>query len=205
MALETPRLRRLAPFLVPVAILIAGWALLVRPAAAERTRIVGRLAEARARAAAIQAEVSESIPPPSPGNALGAFQQTLASGDATAAVIEQLARLASSQLAGELMIETGPHATVEAPSNGPQAVQAAVDARLHLFEIPLTYSPITMAFETEYPQVGQFLWGLRDLATIVEIRKVEITPQPERVRPMLHVSLTLFAFARAAARPGGAL
>jgi len=196
MPFDISRLRQLLPFVVPVIVLAAGWSLLIRPAATERSTIARSLRDAQQRAAAIRRSIDEPIPPPAAGNPENAFNRRLATGDGTAAVLEQLARLASTAQAAELTIETGARVAVDANTNGPRPAAPAVDPRLALFNTPLAYSPITMSFETGYQQVGQFLWELRDLATIVEIRKVEITPQPERAQPTLHVAVAMNAYAR---------
>jgi hypothetical protein len=197
--MDMMRLRRVAPLLVPTMLAIGGWVLLVRPAAAERERIIGRMADAQLRIAQIQAAINEPMPRMTSADPAAVFARRMASGDATSAVLEQLARLASAELAGDLTIETGERVDVAVTSGGPRVDEAPLDPRFALFDTPLAYSPLTMSFEAEYRHVGQFLWNLRDLATLVEVRRLEIKPQPERVRPTLHVSLTLLAYAKPAA------
>jgi hypothetical protein len=59
-----------------------------------------------------------------------------------------------------------------------------------------------MSFDAEYARAGELLWRLRDLATTVEIRSLEARPVVEDTPPTsaakrrIHVSLTLFAYAR---------
>jgi hypothetical protein len=94
-------------------------------------------------------------------------------------------------------------------ATGPQVsgVGALPDPRFKLFDTPLAYSPILMSFDADYASLGGFLWRLRELATTIEVRSLEIRP---RLRDgsdgagavpdgRVHAGLTLFAYARQSA------
>lgn len=188
------RLRRLAPLGALLLVVVAGWMLLVSPTASSNAQAARAFDALRQRL--VQAQVSLSEPPPAPPSTdpIAAFERQVAAGDASSQLLEQLARLATGASAANLDIQTGERVIVAA-AGGPQVAGGALpDPRFVLFEVPLAYSPIIMSFDAQFARVGQFLWELRDPATLVEIRRVEIRPlaQDDRV----HVMLLLFAYAR---------
>ena len=202
-----PRIREYAPFAIPVVILVAGWLLLVRPTAADTARAGRELEALRARERGVRAMLAEPPAPAVVGDAAAAFVRQVAAGDATAALLEQLARLASRVPVGNLLIETGPRVALTGADAGPQVTGGpGTDPRFALFETPLAYSPIEMSFDADYAALGEFLWNVRDLATTVEIRRVSVKPLPRVAGApadgRVHVAVTLFAYARAAAAPG---
>jgi hypothetical protein len=163
----------------------------------------------------VRTTLTQPVPPPLPGDPVAAFERQVAAGDATSTLLEQLARLASSSRAGNLLIETGERVSIAADGAGPRLTGAApTDPRLQLFAVPLAYSPVSMSFDADYASLGEFLWRLRDLATTVEIRTMEVKPRaasaagPEpAVLPVadgaVHVALTLFAYSREATATHG--
>ena len=74
------------------------------------------------------------------------------------------------------------------------AAAERLDPRLELFPTPLSYTPITIGFDSSYQQLGKFLWQLHGLPTLVEIRSVEIGPAG--VPSLVHLSLVVMAFQR---------
>jgi hypothetical protein len=107
------------------------------------------------------------------------------------ATIEALARLASSPghpaQAHGLLIEAGQPSSAGIGGAATEAIP--LDPRWVLFAGPLEYTPIKVTFEATYERLGLFLWRLRDLPTLVDVRSVDI----ERSLPLLKVKLTLFA------------
>jgi hypothetical protein len=200
-----PRIVRAAPPALAVVILAAGWMLLVQPRFAESTRAGREVDGLRQRLMMVQRSVAEPLPPAPATDPAVTFEREVAAGDASAQLLEQLARLAAAAPATNLLIETGERVTLTsgAPS-GPQAGSVAVpDPRFRLFNTPLTYSPVTMSFDAEYARVGEVLWALRDLATTVELRRVEARPV-ENTQGRVHVTVTLFAYARPRPAAGSA-
>ena len=59
-------------------------------------------------------------------------------------------------------------------------------------------TPITVAFDAQYAQLGRFFWNLRTLPVSVELRSVDLAPSKS---PMMHAKLVLFAFRRGATAP----
>jgi hypothetical protein len=57
-----------------------------------------------------------------------------------------------------------------------------------------------VTFEATYDRVGLFLWRLRDLPTVVEVRSLEIA----RALPLLRVKVVLFALQRSDCAPAPA-
>jgi hypothetical protein len=198
---DLAKLRPLAPVVAPVVILAAAWFLLLGPAIARNSRTARDLDAARQRLLMARRAVSGPVPPAVAGDPAALFVRTLAARDATPQLLEQLARRAADATAEGLTIETGEPATVAAASGPQVANQPQPDPRLALFDVSLAYSPITMSFDAEYPQIGSFLWNLRDLATVIDVRSFELRPVPQRTRRLEHVTLTLFAFARQASNP----
>jgi hypothetical protein len=209
--IKSERIRQLAPFGLPLLILIVGWMFLVRPAAAERARASRQADTLGQRLVAARASVAQPPPAVDIGDPAAAFQRQVAAGDATSPLMEQLARLASSASVTNLLMETSERVVMTAAqASGPQVAGASPDPRFMMFDTPLTYSPVSMSFDGEYARVGDLLWRLRSLATAVEIRELEIRPrlrggagpsgegasEARSVQDGVHVSLTLFAYAR---------
>ncbi len=213
MPLETMTLSRHAPLAIFVALLAAGWMLLVQPRANANARTAKEIDSLRERVTALRTSMANPLPPAPPVDPIATFEQHVPEGDATSALLEQLARVAAASRVSNLLIETAdPVVVATSGGSGPQVVGgAAPDPRFALFAAPLTYSPVTMSFDAEYASAGEVLWLLRDLATTVEIRTFEARPVVnERAAgstapAKIHVSLTLFAYARqhAASVAGG--
>lgn len=194
------RLRRFAPLAVALVIVAAGWMLFVAPAMARSSRSARDVAAMRQRLTQLRMSVSGPALQAAADSPVKAFEAAVAAGDASSAVLEQLAGLASSARATNLLIETGARVTLN-DAAGPQVTTSIqTDPRLSLFATPLSYSPLSMSFDAEFGSVGTLLWQMRDLATTVEIHKVTIDPLPTDARKV-HVALSLFAYARP--RPAG--
>lgn len=204
MKLDTERAKRLAPFAVPLLIVVVGWMFVIRPTASDNAYTARSLDSLRQRLVQARASVAQPAPPLLSSDARVSFERQVAARDVSYQVFEQLARLARVQGATGLEIATGDQVVVAAPG-GPQVAGggAPPDPRFALFDIPLAYSPIAMSFDAEFARVGEFLWNLHGLATAVEIRTLEITPSVRQDvtgdvtgGSRVHVALTLFVYAR---------
>lgn len=192
MNIDPERLKRAAPFALPLLIIVIGWMFVVRPVASGNASVAREVDQLDQRLAQVRASVSQPPPPQVVGDARASFERQVPARDVSYQVFEQLARLARAEGAMTLEIETGDQVVVAAA--GPQPTGGALpDPRFALFEAPLVYSPISMSFDAEFARLGQFLWNLRDLATAVEIRTIDVKAAPGG---RVHVTLTLFAYAR---------
>jgi hypothetical protein len=87
------------------------------------------------------------------------------------------------------------------------------DPRIARFDVPLSYSTIPISFDADYATAGEFLWQLRELPTVIEIRSLDVKPATQaapsadggnpaaRGDGTITVSLTLFAYARQGRSP----
>lgn len=202
----------LAPAVAPLAILAATWAAVIGPSSAAAARDAARLDELRARMA-VSRPANLPEPEPAGGDPAAAFERRIESSDVTAELLGHLTRLALAAGVTSLSIDSTGAPVALAFGDGPRAADAAqTDARLALFGIPLQYSEIPMSFEARYAAAGGFLWSLRDLPLVFEIRSMRILPagaaesdgSPARAGRVpgddatVAVSLTLFAYARQA-------
>ena len=208
MTAHIARLRRLAPlgaFLITVG---AGWATFVRPLVAERVGTAERLNVLTQREAALRAILAAPSGLAVRTDPVAAFERRVASGDPTLAVVERLARLASNAHVRDLFIETV-EGTATAAAGAPLLPQAyRPDPRISLFDGRLAHTPITMSFTIDYAGLGRFLWELRDLPTLVEVRALNVQP---RIPPVgeefqkpdgtLRASLTFAAYSRPSSAP----
>ncbi|HLG53944.1 MAG TPA: hypothetical protein VI485_01350 [Vicinamibacterales bacterium] len=202
MNLDLNRLRRFAPLVAMLITIGLGWMLFVRPVSADRSRTARGVEDLRQREMAVRLSLSDPSPRVVTDDPAAAFERQVASGDASPALLEQLARLASTNHVRNLLIETveGTAST----AGGATPVASRSDPRFALFDVPVSYVPIRMAFDTEYASLGRFLWAFRDLPTTVEMRTLTVgVPRLETqsgARPApdgaLRVSLTLYAYSR---------
>lgn len=201
-------LRRTVPFVLPLVIVAVGWVVFVRPASADRARVQQQIHQLDSRLATLRAALAEPAPPVSASDSVKAFERRLAARDGARQLLEQLARLAAQVGATNLTINFDGTRTPITPSGfGPRIVgRSDPDPRLALFEVTLAYSVVPVSFDAEYKQLGEFLWRLRDLPVVVEIRTLDIRPVelPEgesrsastAPRGRVRASLTLYAYTR---------
>jgi hypothetical protein len=200
MDLDRQQLARLAPVAIPAAVLLGGWFLLVQPTREDAARAARDVDALRTRLVSVRASISGPAPVLPQEDVLAAFERRVPQRDATAQLLEQLARLAAWAQATNLLIETGDRVVVGGPAgSGPQAASAAPDPRLALFDAPLAYSPVALSFDAEYAQLGSLLWNLREVATTVDINSLEVTrPSGDAgaAEGRVRVSMVLLAYTR---------
>jgi hypothetical protein len=114
------------------------------------------------------------------------FEARTADSDPAPEVAQALAALLNAPAVGgvtNLVIETG------------EAAKAPPESRLAVFGGQLAYTPITVAFDARFEQIGRFLWNLRTLPSTFEVRSVEVASgRGSAVR----ARLALFAYHRPA-------
>lgn len=204
MSLDRRTLQPYAPLIVLVVTVALGWFAFVRPVTADHARADTQLNGLRQREMALRRELSDPSPRGSAGNPAASFEQRVAESDASPALLEQLARLASMVRARNLLIETVEGAP--AARGGSPAAMLQRDPRFALFDVSVTHAPIRVAFDTDYAGIGRFLWAFRDLSTTVEIRALSVglvpaepgDETPAAQSDELRVSLTLHAYSRQA-------
>jgi hypothetical protein len=210
---DIARLRRTLPFVLPLVIVAVGWVVFIRPTSADRARVEQRIRLLEDRLAALRAALAEPAPPAATGDPVKAFERRVSAQDGTRQLLERLARLAAEVGATNLTIDFNGMRTAVTPSGaGPRVVGASdPDPRLGLFEVPLAYSVVPVSFDAEYERLGEFLWRLRDLPVVTEIRALDVraagSPAGEsqsasRSRPgRVRASLTLYVYARGTVSP----
>jgi hypothetical protein len=203
-------LARVAPALLaiaPVALVVATYAVAVRPRVDAADRARARVAVLHARLVGLEASARETPVSAVTSGEEGSqrdFERRTPVADRLSDILQTLARLADGGTEGDvrnLAIETGNRVGPSAPGpTGAAGIAGAQtespDPRLALFQAPVTCTPVTVAFEATYAQLGRFFWNLRDLPTTVEVRSVDVVPTP--AAPMLRVKLVLHVFRRAA-------
>jgi hypothetical protein len=173
----------------------------IRPVSAEQRRAASLLQSLRQREMALRRETGEPAPHGVDLDPATTFERQVAAGNVSPAVLEQLAHLAVTARARNLLIETVETApgTINAPSRALQR-----DPRFALFETPVTHVPIRVVFDTDYASLGRFFWAFRNLPTTVEIRALSVGLPPRDSddaagsgrMDILRASLTLHAYAR---------
>jgi len=203
MNVDMARLRRFAPVAAFLMTVSLGWMVVVRPVSAERARTDDRLGALQQREAALQAMVTEPSPPAVTIDPVAAFERRVAADDPTAAMVERLARLAWDTRARDLFIETVDGRTARGAGAPPLPDTYRPDPRVALFDLPLSHTSIRMSFETDYASLGRFLWDLRDLPTVVEIRTLNVQPrlassgdEPPQRGGVVRASMMFYAYSR---------
>jgi hypothetical protein len=199
MNIDFARLRRFVPVVVFVVTVVLGWVLLASPIVSDGARAADRLALLKQREATLQGIVTAPQVTVA-GDPVASFDARVAADDPTGSIVERLARLASDTRARGLFIETVESATSRGRGASPVASTYQPDARFALFAQRVRYTTIRMSFESDYAGLGQFFWRLRDLASIVEVRTLNVQPRVPsvsvRTDGTLRASLTLFAYSR---------
>ena len=207
MELDRQRLEQVAPFAIAVVLCALGWLMLVQPRVTASSRAGREIEGIRQRLTRARESVAGPAPEMPVNDAVARFERVTVAGDATAELLEQLARRAAAAQVLNLLIETGQRvADTTGRGAGPQATVSAAsvpDPRLALFGVSVAYSPLTMSFDADYAHLGDFLWQMRDLATTMEIRRLDVSPSRATaadgvatLKGKVHVSMTLFAYAR---------
>ena len=200
MSVDFARVRRFAPLAVYALTVGLAWVLLAHPALADGRKIDERLALLRQREAALQAIITAPAPPAVASNPVATFDARVSVDDPTPSVVERLARLASETRARGLFIETVEGTSSTGRGAPPVAATYQPDPRFALFARQVAYTTIRMSFDTDYAGLGQFLWNLRDLPSIVEVRTFNVQPRvassSARTDGALRASMIFFAYSR---------
>ena len=166
--------RRVAPYVLPLVILAITWTLFIGPVAATHARESAELIERRERLIAIESAMAMPGDAPVVSASAPGFDR-LTAADGTSQLLRELTRLSRAVGARNLFIDSTAAPTNIAPPGAPR-VGGAVDAdpRLALFGVPLAYSPIPVSFDATHAGIGDFLWQLRELPVLVEVRELTL-------------------------------
>lgn len=212
MKLATGRLgetvERMLPFLTIVAIVTCGYLWFVQPRLGEWLRArsdasaladrVRTLQQAAGRARA-EAPIDEQA-------SAREFEQRMPAEDKVPDVAAALAKAvlasAPSDRLRAFAIETGDRVqspaaggTGDAPRLPGRPGADGSDPRLALFPYAVSYTPLRVTFESTFEAAGTFLWNLRDLPTIVEVRSATLT----RGLPLMKTDVLIWIYQRGTA------
>lgn len=205
--LTPDRLQRVAPLVLPLAILVFAWLVFVQPRQTAARRAGEEIAVLEPRVTELSPILDSPAETTSADELAPEMIRRLPQVDPMPDVLERLARLAligtnhpdaPHGAVSDLLIETGEHAiTGEAAGTAPRAAgPAEPDPRVALFGVPLAYTRVTVTFESSYERLGQFLWDMGELPTIVEVHALDVRPSsPDGAR--LRTTMTLFVYRRA--------
>jgi len=197
---------RFAPLIVVAACLLVGYFWFVQPKVSEyvRQRTERGSLESRVRLLRDAVNRGRTVLPPDEAAAMRLFQERTSPDDKVSEVVELLARNAMQSAPKDrvrgLQIQTGTSIRWQPGEPPPNAGRAGggadePDPRFALFGMPLTYTPVTIAFESSYEAITSFLWQLRDLPTTIELRSMELT----RGLPLMQAKIQIFVYQREAA------
>lgn len=197
---------RVLPVIVVAAIVALGYFLFVQPRVAEYLSARTEIATLEDRARTLQDTINRGKTAPSANEAaaLKLFEERMSPDDRVGDVVELLAKLATDSapqgtIKG-LQIATGESgrwpagAGQAATRSGSSESADEPDPRFGLFPVTLTYTPVTVTFQGSYDAIQRFVWRLRDMPTMIEIRSMELA----RGLPLMQVVVRLFVYQRGA-------
>jgi hypothetical protein len=204
--LTAEQLQRVAPLGVPLAIVLFAWLVFIQPRQEAVRSAANEIASLEPRVAQLSPLVGGPAGPADDGTLAPDVIRRLPAVDPIPDVLERLSTLA---LAGSgdpaaargaisgLMIVTGERSvTGGAATGGPRAAgPSEPDPRVALFGVPLAYTRVTVTFESSFESLGQFLWDMRELPTIVEVHSLEVRPLSTD-GAQLGTIMTLFVYQR---------
>lgn len=194
--------RRIIPIVVPILIVAIGAMYFVVPMIASSLSAANEVRPLEDRAALLRRQVANPGAIGDTRAAIAEFERLVSAEDKVPQVMERLAQLALEpqdfDQARALSIEAGQKVTSDASRfQSPDAPAGSLDPRWALFPVVIEYTPITVTFESTYDRLGSFLWRLRDMPTLVEVRSLEVT----RALPLLKVKVVLAALRRTTQKP----
>jgi hypothetical protein len=205
-------LERLLPFLTVVAVVTCGYLWFIQPSLGTYLRARSDAQALAERALTLQRAVGRAPVQPATGDqaSIHEFEMRMSADDK---VPDVAAALAAAVLAAAppdklraFTIETGDR--VQSPAGGGSAgaprdpaspLADASDPRLALFPYAVTYTPVRVSFESTFEAAGSFLWNLRDLPTVVELRSATLS----RGLPLMKADVLIRVFQRGEAMDAG--
>lgn len=197
----TDTFERSIPIVVVAAIALAGYFWFVQPRIGEYLSNRNEVATLESRVRTLQDTVNRGrgVLPPDEAATIRQFEEQVSRDDKVSEIVETLARLAlDSAPKGKvrgLRIQTGTSAqwqSGEAPARGGSGLAEAPDPRFALFQLAVTYTPVTVSFESSYEAITRFVWQLRDMPTMIEVRSIDLT----RGLPFMRAEVLIYVYQR---------
>lgn len=204
----TATFERVIPIVVVAGIALVGYLWFVQPRVGEYIRNRNEIRQLETQVRDLQDEISRGrgLPPADEAAVLRLFEERVSKDDKVSDVVELLAKAAldsapKGQVRG-LQIHTGESTAWQpgvALARGTDGASEAPDPRIGLFPVPVTYTPVTVSFESSYAAIARFAWRLRDMPTLVEIQSADLA----RGLPLMRARLRVLVYQRSDT-PGGA-
>lgn len=199
-------LMRALPFVVAAVIVLLGYMWFIQPNVTEilRSRNDATSLEARVRVLQDTVDRAKRGGSPDESSALRTFEARMSADDCVSEVVERMVHAAlESAPKGKvkaLQVATGESAhwaptQAGAMARGGDMVTDQPDPRFGLFPVSVTYTPVTVAFDASYEAIERFVWQLRDMPTMIEIRSMELT----RDLPLMHAVVRVYVYQRGGA------
>jgi hypothetical protein len=134
---------------------------------------------------------------PDGNEAFKRFEERVSKDDRVAEVSELLVKAVTESATDgklrNLAMGTGGELTRGATEPVRAATDArTIDARWALFPYNLTFTPVTISFDSSYSTIAGFFAKIHDLPTTIEIQSVKLT----RGLPLMHAQITVLVFRR---------
>jgi len=196
---------RLLPFLLVVAIVTSGYLWFIQPRLDTYLRTRADVAALKDRARTLQqtTDRGRAQPPPDMQTSMRDFEKHMSREDKVADVAAALAKAVLDSAPPDTLrgfaIETGDRiqqaggaGSRSTPRVAAGTTDEAPDPRVLLFAVPVGYTPVRITFESTFEVAASFLWRVRDLPTVVEIRSATMT----RGLPLMKVEVLIRVFQR---------
>lgn len=203
----TDTFERVIPVVLVAAIALVGYFWFAQPRIAEylTNRNEIRLLETQVRGLQDEVNRGRGVAPVDEAAALRLFDERVSTDDKVSEIVETLAKAAldsapKGQVRG-LQIQTGesqPWRPGPAQARTGDAASEAPDPRMGLFPVPVTYTPVTVSFESSYAAISRFVWRLRDMPTLIEIQSMDLA----RGLPYMKARLRILVYQRGEAPSG---
>lgn len=204
----TNTIERFLPLIVLVVILLFAYFWFIQPRVTSYLAGRGEVSSLEARLQGLQNTVRQgrTETPSDSAAVMRRFEAMVSADDKVADVVEFLVRTATASAPKDkfrgLQVQTGDPLRPGGTDRGPRVAGSPVtegDPRYQLFPVALVRTPVTISFESTFEGIAEFVWRLRDLPTLIEIRSLELT----RALPLMKASMTVFVYQRGAAVPDG--
>ncbi|MEW5983920.1 MAG: hypothetical protein AB1806_16325 [Acidobacteriota bacterium] len=203
----TSAFERYLPLIIIVGILLFAFFWFIQPPLTAYVASRGEVTSLEARLQTLQDTIrqGQAEPPADSTAVLQEFESRTAEDDKVADVVEFLVRTATASTPkGQfraLQVTTAEMVRAQETDRGRRGssrIGEGPDPRFELFPVALSHTPVTISFESSFEGIAEFVWRLRNMPTMVEIRSLELT----RGLPLMKAELTVFVYQRGRATSG---